>query len=313
MPDDFKFLFFLFLLCAIPFGYFALTEQPLPQSREWSRDPHLNYFYDRLHSGDNPRVVFFGTSKTMNNIDAHLLNRGEDSPLVLNLGINWFGFGIQATLIELWLNEKSPDTVVLEVPYLLRYPLHPNFDKTARPAQLSELIRHAPWKAASPVLSFAPSLLYQIMASKVVNSKEWMDKKRKTKSGHVEIELDEEQMNEIRSFNQKQLTMGMIRLRDSEGLRKIYRDFHYQAHRAFLQRISEVCKKNDVEFVLLALPRIRLNELPPSLKKEYESLGSLVIPPAELVQKVGYWRDQSHMTPEGAKELTRWLAPLVLK
>jgi len=304
MQSDFKFLLILFLSILLPFVYFLFSGH-VPKSSNYTHDIHINFYETQLEKKEDPDIVFFGTSKTMNNIRTDLIN--ENSKLKsVNLGINWFGLGIQSHLIKRWLKNKKPKIVVLEVPLLLRYAPHPHFSKLATAGEISVALKKSPVHALKSSVYFSPRLLYQYTATKLEFTKydSYMD--RENNSGFLRIGLSEAELLEAERNSFEKLKMGQKTIAESSSYKALIRDYLYAHHNAFLAQIKENCAKMNIKLVILPLVKLNLQKPDPYLNDFYKEFEELLEPPISL-QRADYWRDSSHMNVKGSTALTTWL------
>ncbi|MBF0198246.1 MAG: hypothetical protein HQL32_11070 [Planctomycetes bacterium] len=310
MSKDIKFILYLAvtLIGPVCFFYFSKNE---PTFANWAYDAQLNHYEQALALSHDPDVIFIGSSRTMNNINTHKLNEWfkEDgmNTQCYNLGINWFGHDIQAHHMERWLQHKKPQVIVLEVPMLFRFYLHPHFKRLASSKEIAYLSLNTPWKAPHIMAYYSPRMLYQFMATKFNFPKQDSLFDRQNLAGFTAVEMNEEQLKKSYDIAHRKIKKGLTKIPQSSAYKNTYYKTAYRPHQVFLKRMISLCKEKDIKLIQLIYPKIALNEAHPLLKSDYESHGELWIPPEELIQKAEYWRDASHLNQTGAEVLSKWV------
>ncbi len=84
------------------------------------------WIYERIYFDKTPiDVAFFGTSHTMNAIDSEIVESLLIDKHVVNFAIPHFGRDMHHTLIKLLLDNRTPETIILEVREDEARDLHP--------------------------------------------------------------------------------------------------------------------------------------------------------------------------------------------
>ncbi len=289
-----------------PFAYFYITEQ-VPESSNYAYDIHLNFHESELKKNKNPDIVFFGTSRTMNNIRTDLINQEKINGFnTLNLGINWFGLGVQSHLINRWLAKKQPKIIVLEVPLLLRYAPHPHFSKLANTSEIVAGLKGAPIYGLKPSAYFSPRMLYQYLASELKFTQYDSYMNRENYAGFYKIDATKNELLETEKRMADLLARGQKTIAKSAQIKSDIRNNLYAHHNTFLAKIKKDCEINDVKLVLLPLPKLCLQKADPYLSDIYNHSKAVMLAP-ETLQRADYWRDATHMNLEGSTALTAWL------
>ena len=312
MRDDFKYLLALGISILGIFIFLLLFPACLPATRLWTRDMHLQYYASELEDPDvQPDILFLGTSRTMNNVNTPWLNKryGEKNKKMttLNLGCNWFGHDLQFVMLDEWLKTKHCKLVVLEVPFLYRYAAHDNFDKLASPEHISRGFRHAPWQALAFSFTCIPQKIYQLLAVALGFRGDADVYQRRQRAGQVLVPVADADLPGLVRDHAAVLARGPVDVPSTTGWKLQLRNVAYAHHAGYLREVARLCREKNVPLRLLAMPGLGVGRLPQELRAEYESLAPLWIPPYDLLQKAGYWRDQSHMLEAGSEALSTWI------
>lgn len=310
MAEDFKLFFLLGLSLLAAFTCMSLLPELQPQSKYWNQDPHLQYFENEIKKEQQADISFFGASATMNGVHTPMISKylSENSfdNKTINLGVNWFGHDLQNLLVERWAEKHPGKLCILTVPILKRYKEHPNFSKIAKPKHYFYLLQHAPHRAIHSILFYTPRLIYQSLASHL--PKQAPHSNRSHQQGWVEITIPEPQKIKHMTRDSHLLEKGMKKVNDPSGLRKFIQDFRYRHHHAFLRKSIQFLKKENIDTILLIIPKLQLNDVPTQLLKNYKELAEVWVPPEDLLQKPGLWRDINHLNTKGAEQLSSWLS-----
>lgn len=312
MPADLKYLSALLLsmlACTLGFLFFP---EARPEKRQLTCDVHLQYFFEQCQKEERPReVVFLGSSQTMNAVHApyirELFEQDGLGVQVHNLGVNWFGLDLQHVLLSAWLEHHQPLAVVLEVPYLYRYKLHPNFSKVAEPEQIFDLMGFSFPRALVPAFGYGPRVLYQQwVLSQLEASPSLSD--REEHLGTLIVNLPEEKRLENLSRDRARLAMGMKKIPAQSRWKRRLKDVAYRHHEAFLKKSVDLCRARNIPVILLVVPRLQLNDLSEDFNKRYQALAPVWCPPEKLLQRPGLWRDINHLNTKGSEVFSQWLA-----
>jgi hypothetical protein len=315
MPKDLLYLISLFITLCITS---SIQRAKAPSVEDWrSHDSQLLHFrHQILHasktesqvSSKPDNIIFLGTSRTMNGVNTpmikELLNR---SYTPLNLAINWFGHGIQLTQLEHWVHHnKNPKMVILEVPMLFRWPLHPHFMAHHSITAQNALWESNPYKALKMTLAQGPRLLIQNQ----LPIKALQDNHRFNHLGYLPINTTNEQKQQALSFAKQKISQGIQNFTESPKMsyfKSQYYHLKYRHQTQFLLTIKDLCLKHGIELKLLILPKCGVHGAHPLLMELYREIAPIWIPPETLLQKPIYWRDLGHLNQKGASILAKWL------
>ena len=78
--------------------------------------------------------------------------------------------------------------------------------------------------------------------------------------------------------------------------------------RSYLEKISNLCKANNVELLFLYLPSFGAIEFQPKEMETYKKYGSILIPPATIFNDKNHWSDKSHINEAGGRLNSFWFA-----
>jgi len=309
MPGDVKYLLLL-LLTLVGGATWSYWQKADTSSRWKSRDAQISTirtFIEENNAYKND-IVFLGASSTMNGIDAPELNRllAPKATSCLNLGINWFGHEMQLSILEAWLEQHHPKKIVVEVPMIYRYYMHPHLVFHQSPLVMKSLWSIAPHRALVPSLCQGPRYILQNCWPE--SSFADPQYQRLERSGTLIVAQNEFEVQQSLIGAHKILSQPRQQLAKTTDLKNVYRHFRYHPQLGFLKAIRGLCKNKGVPLVFLAMPSCGFQTIEPELLEVYQTLAPLWEPPWELLQKPPYWRDSGHLNATGARELAQWLA-----
>ena len=97
-------------------------------------------------------------------------------------------------------------------------------------------------------------------------------------------------------------------LHPKPGPEGITRNFYMSSPRSYLQKIKRLCDRKGITLFFLYIPSYGEFEHIPKEKETYQSLGKIIIPPAELLDDPSIWFDEHHLNQSGAQIFSNWLA-----
>lgn len=307
MPEDSKYIL-IFVLSMLPFAIWGVNAKP--QLEDWNaKDPQVQFFrkslYQLFAKGNEPNILFLGTSRTMNGVHTPKLNQElkKQNDYAYNLAINWFGHGIQLSQLESWLKFRSkPKLLVVEVPMLFRWNLHPHFQAHHSAGALRALWGASPYRALKSSLVEGPRQVAQPYLN--FNS---ISRSRDLSDGYLEIEQSEQERSRSEKSAMQMLKKGPVELNPTTAFKDKLRVLRYQAQLNFLSKIHMLCQLHGIELRWLLMPKCGFQKVEPVLLQKYEEMAPVWVPPWELIQKPELWRDSGHLNQKGAGILADWL------
>ncbi|MFN0276269.1 MAG: hypothetical protein ACKVPJ_11010 [Chitinophagales bacterium] len=76
----------------------------------------------------------------------------------------------------------------------------------------------------------------------------------------------------------------------------------------YVRRMVSICKEKNISFIFLFLPAYGNKQDFPVNVGFYKQLGTIVIPPKEILNKKSNWSDEGHLNVSGAEQITNWLS-----
>lgn len=287
---------------ALPFliGVIALMQLPVDESFRWQfisedcqgRGPWLESV---LRSDFEPHTIFLGTSHTINGVkDLHLSNALKIP--VLNAGYCRFGRDMHWIIAEEFVRKKPIKRIIVEVRAEESRRSHPMFGYVAQPTD-----RPTGWSMVHS------SYLEDLYHGWVVRMESLRDIYQKQESPA----LYSPGFGKIPHFADSAMLAGI----DNKGIvpypSASLSDFRYRLSAHYLERIIALCRQRNIDLCWLYLPSYgRRNHLP-ALRKDYENVGRLLLPPAAILNDARHWNDGEHLNLEGATSLSNWLSKVL--
>lgn len=263
---------------------------------------YSGWIYDRLHHNEERvDIVFTGSSKTINAVncqwlDDGLAERGVDNTSA-NLGFCRLGRNMHYTIIKEAIETKHPHAIIIEVSEKENRDGHMDFAYVADAVDI--------W---SPVLVFNDNLFQDIGKATAVRFEAMKQKLlgkyipppvHKTTYGYV----PDSSLADVQSL----LDIKAGKVNNWKYSKGISRWFYNQQAFNNIDRIKKLADKNGCDLYFLYLPGF--GSIPqPEENEFYKSRGTLLIPPAEILNNPHYYKDELHMNDYGAKALSKWLA-----
>lgn len=261
-------------------------------------DEHGKWMYSRIFENDKPAdIAFIGSSKMMHAIwEEKLAEQVEDkqgqNPYLLNLGYCRLGRNLHYRLIKYVIEEKKPETIIVEVQVNENQFGHPIFPYIA---QSEDLFLPEMWVNRD----FFKDLFIGLQTR-------WEYQK-------TNILYSNEQVYLYDSSN-----YGYWLTPDSVGidvLTKNYRsksrerpDLEIAFSKNYIKRMKRLADRTQTKIIFLYLPEFNEVDLPPIQREFYEKLGKVLIPPVSLLNHPDYWMDPIHLNDKGAVRMAEWLS-----
>lgn len=275
-------------------------------------DPHLEYFRTELSKEkSNYDMLIIGSSSMMNGLQPQVLEDIFESQAqttspawkIINLGVNWFGHDLNYDMLYTWINKHNTKALILEVPYLYRYDPHPNYHKIASVHSILLSFVNSPIQALKSYFYFFPSRITQLYLPLITSPSSPEEPplyNRHKQQGYVKV-----------PEKSHRTPNGPIALKDippRSFLKTQSQEIRYAHHRFFLNKMVELCQQHDIKLFLCATPKQHINQLPPWLETRYSKLGTILVPPPQLLQHQHLWRDSGHLNHNGSTLFSQWLA-----
>ncbi len=249
-------------------------------------------YKDRL----NAKVVFFGSSRTMNDVNDSLMNASANKRF-LNLGYCRFGRNLDYFFVEEYCRLHHPDKIVLEVREEEGSASHP---LTAFLLPVSEI--------AEGALYLDPALFKNLYNKWLCNLK--------FARGQIFGETPEEPaaVNTSHGFwygNKATDIAPLIQKRHQDSLYlqregPQHPDFGLSPEYYF-KKLKTLCKQKNIELCFLFLPSYGNLGGKPLQMKDYTVYGKTLMPPDTILKNVLNFSDYGHLNKRGADRLSIWL------
>ncbi|MEZ4965790.1 MAG: hypothetical protein R2791_11145 [Saprospiraceae bacterium] len=260
---------------------------------------HGIWIHDRLHRQAAPvDVAFFGSSHTINGIDDSLIEASLSPLRVANLGYCRLGRNLHFALLKELLEAKEPRCVVMEMREDENRYGHPIF----------------PYLAGTKDVLLAAPFFNKGIAGDV-----WTHFAYKTELLQDVLyrpEVPAATQTALYGFSVSDDTVSVALLQEAAAGRKSFslpentleRNFYMRYPRAYLKKIGALCKSRDVRLCFLYLPEYGGVNRQPAELATYRALGSVWLPPSQILGNPDHWHDKSHLNQAGARALSRWVA-----
>jgi hypothetical protein len=308
MASDTKFIIVLFisLLMGGLISIFELASEP----QRWrSMDQHVATVHAMIEIPLKLDVAFFGSSRTMNGVDAGLieseLEKAAQRVEVRNLGVNWFGHGIHASMLEACLEKHDLALAVVEIPLLYRFKPHPHLLFHASPGVVEDVVIKNIYTWPT-FLTQGPRRVLQSF----IPTEYWSSADHSRMAHHGMLEIEQSRQEEERSLEEANFRLQKLNTDltiDSNWKASIQRA-RYKLHLDGIINFCKQSKNQEVKAIGLVLPKCGFSGMNVHLKQEYAKHLELWIPPDELLQRPELWRDFGHLNSKGASILGHWLS-----
>ncbi len=305
-----KFLTQLFMFC-LPLAAVWVIVLNVNVSKEFSYNYIKDecegagqWMYSRMYLQNRPAdIVFIGASRTMRAVDDSLLQHYYDSSganlKILNAGFCRFGRDMFTLIAEDVINSQAGmRTLVFEVNEREGSGNHPIY-----------------WTlAGTKDLLYPESFVNQSYFSNIYSGtlmrfdylrSEWLSTlPRSIPSGkyfgclHTDAIAGKEDMDDAAAFCAKGKHCN------PPGA---WEEFELGYNKAWIERLSNSCKAQNIELVFFYLPQYGCSNCPPRELEFYLQFGRVLIPPSEILDNRKYWSDHDHFNTYGSKAMAKWL------
>ena len=86
------------------------------------------------------------------------------------------------------------------------------------------------------------------------------------------------------------------------------RDYRLRFPKYYLEKIAELCRKNNVRLIFLYIPSYGMVSEEPFEIDYYRNMADLLLPPPPLFRDPKLWMDTEHFNAMGARKFSAWLA-----
>lgn len=260
---------------------------------------HGIWIYDRVVHNPNPvDIAFLGSSRTFNTIDDEYIQSYLQTKHVVNLGYCRFGRNLEKLFLDLLVENKKPEYIILEVRQSDHRSNHPVFPYVASSKEFLARSRSLDYKFISDVwkhLSYKVQLLQERIYRTGCHSNTY-----KAEFGFSPVkgnadakELQMAKQNRIQDLEKKKGFINRIKQKRSTRI---------------ISEMNKICGDFNCKLIFLYLPGFGLEDVPPVNLEFYEQHGTVLIPPVELFADEKMWFDTGHLNYEGSIILTQFLA-----
>lgn len=265
---------------------------------------HGLWIHDRIFENNSPvDVAILGSSHTVNGVNDELLDSSLLGKKVVNLGYCRLGRNLSYVLLSELLEEKKPALIVLEV--------RENEDRYSHPI--------FPYLASDKKVMFPVALFNRDFFSdywthfsyKVELTQEYVFGKMQLEQ--ISMEDYGFASHDDTASSRFLDSVQQARSKPKQKLKQWQEDFYMAFPFAYLDKISDLCKKHNIQLIFLYLPSYGSPLQEPKQSSYYRKKGTLLLPPKDILENTDYWYDKSHLNKAGALELSMWLAEEIKK
>jgi len=267
---------------------------------------HGIWFYDRVHHNPDPAdIIFFGSSHTINSIMDERIERQQNGASVhaVNFGYCRYGMNIYYTLLKEVLKSKKPQILYLEVREDEDRYSHPVFPYIA---DANDIFLATPFYNRDLVRDYFDSFLYRLKLLKVQYFRKDSIVPYQTSDFGFMGSAD----TASKTFMEK---VKMDLQKPKAVLSHFGRSFYMTYPRYYLNKLSELCRENNIRLRFLYIPQYGSREKDPLEMMTYRKYGEVLIPPRGIFEDPDNWGDENHLNRAGAGKFSAWVAGQVWK
>lgn len=286
------------ILFALPVVVLLLI---IPVSESWKYHSlekdcfgHASWIYSRINEHDRPvDLAFIGSSRMLNAVNDESLSQhfDEDEVTACNLAYCRLGRNLHLLMAKKLFANHSPQTLVLEIRENEDRYSHPVFPHLANTSDV--IFPHLLFNRDYP-LDVKNHLLY-----KLSYYQEYIFNLIEEKESNPEL-FGTAPSDKIEDPGK------LINNNTNQYFNKM--DWFYlKFPRAYISKISKLCKKSNSKLVFLYLPKFGSNLANVISVDYYQQYGTVLIPPDSIFNKKMNWQDPTHLNQHGAEDLSSWL------
>lgn len=302
--------FFLLPLLA---GIIVLFASPLPEKEAYNYITNDCYdrsrwFYQRIFENEKPAdIIFMGSSHTIcsvrDSVIENELSKISGAEInVLNCGYCRLGISMQYTLLKDILANKNPHVVFFEIREEEDFRSHEMFPYIADSKDVfnAPLIYNADYfndilKAGQVRLELLKNNIKQgQLIEDTLFSVYGFWPRGETADGSV--------------LQKKQLQQDAFSQKNRNAIQNF---FHWNYPDAYIKKMVSMCNEKNIQYAFLYLPAYGDKNRAPLNSAFYNSLGTIITPPAEILDNKLNWSDEGHLNESGANAITLWLIDIL--
>lgn len=305
-----KFLRYL-LLIVLPFMAAAIASLWYPLPRRWAYNYAAKdcrgavWIQHRLYEDERPvDVAFIGSSRTFCAVDDEQL----DSLLrprqlqVANLALCRFGRDGQYAVLRDLLITKKPQWVVIEVTERESFSSHLSYPALAQPG---EVVNPVSWlnRDYFKVAGNHLAVKHRYLQEQIFGT--YQDTVPDPQQGLFYHITGYEAIpgNKVAEYDTKKMPAGT-----PGGAVRKRADWEYATSKAWLKKMTDLCKQNHVKVAFLFLPNYTNAASSPAELEYYSTLAPVWMVPTAFTSSSGQWRDVDHLNCGGTELVTTWLS-----
>lgn len=285
----------------------------------------MGWIYDRLHLSPTPvDVAVIGTSHTMNGVDSDILERALSAASgaadgrqvhVANLAVPHLGDDLHELIARMLLATKQPRLVVIETHQLEARAAHPMF---AEVADISALAKD-PWGNMEVLADLARLPRRQVryflegLADRPAPAgvdDHWNDTYQAVFHGNIKGSPRTTPMAPDRVIQEAADERSRLNEK-ADAYRGAWGWLLWYYNETHLRRMLDAIKERNVPILFLYLPVFGTQE-PPAAAALLERYGKILTPPRDILDDPTLWADKEHLSYDGARRLTGWLAEALM-
>ena len=300
------FIRILFFIMPIIILLFAIPINKRLQFQEIKDDcnNHGIWIYDRINSNINKiDFAFVGSSRTINSINDKLINKLiNNEKIVTNLGYCRFGRDLHYSIINELIKKKKPKYIFLEIREDENRFSHPIFPFIANE---TEILFATPFFNIDIVSNYYNYLSYKL---------ELVKDKILKQTNNTAINYNKFGYGAAEDTINYEILKSIIARNETKNkLSNLERNFHMNFSRIYLDRISRLCKNNNIELNFIYLPSYGTELKHPNENNTYKKYGKIIFPPNKIFIDPNNWYDKNHLNKTGGKKLSIWLSKYIKK
>lgn len=264
-----------------------------------------HWIYNRIYHHPKPiDVAFIGSSVTKSSVNDYFVEHWVQKQTGLdwhfaNLSFCQYGRNLNYVILKDLLKKRTVKYVVLEVRQDENFGGHPMFPYLADTESMKGspvFLNHAyfsDWYYAgvSRVEYWKQTLFYTKLAYE-----------------YTEAEYGHAYWSQVvDSTLLEKVKQGELELHKRQEF-PIVRAINMQFPKYYIEKMSQLCKANEVELLFLYTPFYGGIEFMPKELKFYQKFGEVFIPPPDVFINKNNWADKTHINIHGAKPNSFWFA-----
>jgi len=264
-----------------------------------------HWIYNRIYNHPKPiDVAFIGSSVTKSSVNDYYAEHwfGKQTALdwhFANLSFCQFGRNMNYIILKDLFKKRTVKYVVLEIRQDENLGSHPMFPYLADNVSMFETPLFLNHKYFSDWY-FAGVSRIEYWKQKLFYEKQEYEQ-TESEYGHAYWDqiVDSTLLETVR--------LGELKLHERQEIPMI-RAINMRYPKYYLEKMSQLCKANNVELLFLYTPFYGGIDFLPKELETYRKYGEVFIPPPDVFVNKSHWADKAHINISGAKPNSFWFA-----